>query len=69
MAVADTTGAGDAFNAGLVAALARGASWPDALRAATRPASAVVARPSTDRYAMRPAGADAVTGAARGCTG
>jgi argininosuccinate lyase len=54
--VADTTGAGDAFNAGLVAALASGAGWPDALRAATRLASAVVARPSDDRYAMRPTG-------------
>jgi sugar/nucleoside kinase (ribokinase family) len=51
----DTTGAGDAFNAGLVAALAGGLDWPGALRAATHLASTVVARPSADRYAARPA--------------
>jgi sugar/nucleoside kinase (ribokinase family) len=48
--VADTTGAGDAFNAGLVSALDGGASWPDALGAATRFASMIVSRPSGDRY-------------------
>jgi len=48
--VADTTGAGDAFNAGLVHALAHGASWPGALTMATEFATAVVARPSNDRY-------------------
>jgi argininosuccinate lyase len=48
--VADTTGAGDAFNAGLVHALDGGASWPDALAAATRFASTIVSRPSHDRY-------------------
>jgi sugar/nucleoside kinase (ribokinase family) len=48
--VADTTGAGDAFNAGLVHALDCGAAWPDALAAATRFASAIVARPSHERY-------------------
>ncbi|HEY2770567.1 MAG TPA: carbohydrate kinase family protein [Solirubrobacteraceae bacterium] len=48
--VADTTGAGDSFNAGLVKALADGASWPEALAAATRFASELIARPSNERY-------------------
>jgi sugar/nucleoside kinase (ribokinase family) len=48
-------GAGDAFNAGLLAAMAGGAPIPDALDLAVRVASAVVGRPSTDRY---PAHAD-----------
>ena len=48
--VADTTGAGDAFNAGLVGALARGADWPDALRLATGFATTIVSRPSNNRY-------------------
>jgi sugar/nucleoside kinase (ribokinase family) len=50
VSVADTTGAGDAFNAGLVHALDSGAGWPDALAAATRFASEIVSRPSHDRY-------------------
>jgi sugar/nucleoside kinase (ribokinase family) len=50
VAVADTTGAGDAFNAGLVHALGRGAEWPDALNAATAFASEIVSRPSGNRY-------------------
>ena len=50
MAVADTTGAGDAFNAGLVDALARGAGWQEALTAATRFATTIVSRPSNERY-------------------
>ena len=50
VSAADTTGAGDAFNAGLVHALSGGADWPDALQAATRFASMIVARPSRDRY-------------------
>jgi sugar/nucleoside kinase (ribokinase family) len=49
----DTTGAGDAFNAGLVAALAAGQDWPAALAAATGLASSVVARPSNNRHAVR----------------
>jgi sugar/nucleoside kinase (ribokinase family) len=53
----DTTGAGDAFNAGLIDALASGADWPTALGAATLLASTIVARPSNDRYAARPADA------------
>jgi sugar/nucleoside kinase (ribokinase family) len=48
--VVDTTGAGDAFNAGLVRALAQGATWRDALAAATRFATSVISRPSNDRY-------------------
>ena len=48
--VADTTGAGDAFNAGLVGALARGAGWPEALTQATGFATTIVSRPSNDRY-------------------
>jgi sugar/nucleoside kinase (ribokinase family) len=48
--VADTTGAGDAFNAGLVHALAFGADWPDALTAATQFATTIISRPSNERY-------------------
>jgi sugar/nucleoside kinase (ribokinase family) len=48
--VADTTGAGDAFNAGLVHALHIGAGWADAIDAATRFASMIVSRPSDVRY-------------------
>lgn len=49
-AVRDTTGAGDAFNAGVVHALAQGATWPEALAFASHVAAAVVSRPSHDRY-------------------
>jgi hypothetical protein len=38
------------FNAGLVAAFADGRDWTDALAAATRLASTLVARPSVQRY-------------------
>jgi sugar/nucleoside kinase (ribokinase family) len=48
---ADTIGAGDAFNAGLVAALAAERDWSDVLPAATAFASSVVARPSDGRHA------------------
>jgi sugar/nucleoside kinase (ribokinase family) len=48
--VADTTGAGDAFNAGLVHSLSDGASWPDALGAAARFASTIISRPSHERH-------------------
>ena len=50
--VADTTGAGDAFNAGLVHALAHSASWPDALRTATQFATTIISRPSDNRYSI-----------------
>jgi argininosuccinate lyase len=59
--VADTTGAGDAFNAGLVSALSRRSSWPEALAAATRFASTIVARPSDDRHRSAPLDASAVS--------
>ncbi|MGH2867406.1 MAG: carbohydrate kinase family protein [Solirubrobacteraceae bacterium] len=48
--VADTTGAGDAFNAGLVRALSEGAPWPAALHSATRFASTIISRPSQHRH-------------------
>ncbi len=48
--IVDSTGAGDAFNAGLIHALSDGAEWPEALTAATRFASAIIARPSDERY-------------------
>jgi sugar/nucleoside kinase (ribokinase family) len=50
---ADTTGAGDAFNAGLVHALSEGADWPQALGAATHFASAIIARPPGERHRGR----------------
>lgn len=52
VSVADTTGAGDAFNAGLVGALARGAGWEEALTVATRFATTIIARPSDNRYGI-----------------
>lgn len=48
--LSDSTGAGDAFNAGLLHSLSRGADMPEALDFATRVASTVVSRPSADRY-------------------
>jgi sugar/nucleoside kinase (ribokinase family) len=48
--VTDTTGAGDAFNAGVIYALAEGVGWPDALSRATRFATTIITRPSNDRY-------------------
>lgn len=48
--VADTTGAGDAFNAGLVRALSGGAGWGQALAEAARFASEIISRPSNERH-------------------
>jgi sugar/nucleoside kinase (ribokinase family) len=48
--VSDTTGAGDAFNGGLLYAISCGTKWLGALRFATRLASTVVSRPSESRY-------------------
>ena len=46
----DTTGAGDALNAGLIAGFAQGMPFVKALGLATRVASTVVSRASNDRY-------------------
>jgi sugar/nucleoside kinase (ribokinase family) len=51
--VVDTTGAGDAFNAGLIDALSAGTAWPEALAVAVGLASLVVSRSSRDRYPTR----------------
>jgi len=51
--VVDTTGAGDSFNGGLLLRLSEGAEMDDAVRFAVRVGSAVVARPSSDRYPSR----------------
>jgi sugar/nucleoside kinase (ribokinase family) len=48
--VVDTTGAGDAFNAGLIRARLDDLPWQEAVQFATRLASTVVSRPSHDRY-------------------
>lgn len=48
--VVDTTGAGDAFNAGIVRARLEDLPWEKAVRFATQLASTVVSRPSRDRY-------------------
>jgi len=46
----DTTGAGDAFNAGILWARVNRWPWEEAASFATRLASTVVSRPSHDRY-------------------
>jgi sugar/nucleoside kinase (ribokinase family) len=48
--VLDTTGAGDAFNAGIVRARLEDLPWEETVRFATLLASTVVSRPSHDRY-------------------
>jgi sugar/nucleoside kinase (ribokinase family) len=50
---ADTTGAGDAFNAGLIRALSEDLAWQEALAAAARFASTLISRPSGDRHPVR----------------
>jgi sugar/nucleoside kinase (ribokinase family) len=50
--VVDTTGAGDAFNAGLMRSLAEGADPAEALDEAVAVASVVVSRSSDDRYPL-----------------
>ena len=45
---------GDAFNAGLIAALTEGEGWPAALAAATSMASEIIARPSGNRHRAAP---------------
>jgi sugar/nucleoside kinase (ribokinase family) len=51
--VTDATGAGDALNGALLAALAEGIPWDEALAFAVRAASTVAARPSSARYPAR----------------
>lgn len=51
--VTDATGAGDALNGALLAALAGDLSWEEALSFAVRAASTVAARPSHARYPAR----------------
>ena len=48
--VGDTTGAGDAFNAGLIHALSEGARWQEALTSASAFATTIISRPSGSRY-------------------
>ena len=52
VSVADTTGAGDAFNAGLVQALAHEVAWPQALEMANRFATTIISRPSDQRHGI-----------------
>lgn len=49
----DATGAGDAFDAGLIAALLEGRPLPAAVSFATRVGSTLVSRPSSSRYPRR----------------
>jgi sugar/nucleoside kinase (ribokinase family) len=46
--VIDSTGAGDAFNAGLIAALGDGEEWPAALRAGASLAASIISRPARE---------------------
>jgi sugar/nucleoside kinase (ribokinase family) len=50
LSVINTTGAGDAFNAGLLWGLSRGGHWDECVRAAVTLAPEVVSRPAHDRY-------------------
>jgi sugar/nucleoside kinase (ribokinase family) len=60
--VVDSTGAGDAFNAGVIAGLIDDASLAEALELATRVGSSVVSRSSADRYPQRSELPEASTG-------
>jgi argininosuccinate lyase len=57
-AVIDSTGAGDAFNAGLIAALADSRDMRAALAAATNLATQIVSRPSDARFSPAAAGGE-----------
>lgn len=50
VSLSDSTGAGDAFNAGLLHSISKGEEMLEALDFATRVASTVVSRPSSNRY-------------------
>ncbi|AUX79355.1 carbohydrate kinase family protein [Sinorhizobium fredii] len=49
VACADTTGAGDSFNAGLLYGLSKGMGWSDAARLGSRVATAVLRKPKEAR--------------------
>ena len=66
--VVDTTGAGDAFNGGLAAALAEGKPLRDAVRFANATAALCVTQPGTARSNPYRAAVDALLGANEGRT-
>ena len=50
LSATDTTGAGDAFNAGVIAALTAGGAMQEALEAGVELAARIIARPSHERH-------------------